>query len=98
MAAKTKAVPRGKKKATQPEHETISHAGIGARRTLFEGAWFDLAKAYGGVEQLATMIGVSYSTLHRWAVRGDPVPKTSRMVIGMLCAQRNLKLPIFPEG
>ncbi len=93
MAAKKKV----KKTEAEPELSHIAHDGVGRRATLFTGDWFKLAEAYGGVQALAEAVGVSYSTLHRWAVRGDPVPAPSRRVLAMLAKEKGLP-PLPPAG
>ncbi len=96
MATKKRAAPkRSTSKMNAPEKRkppAEAYPQFGRAGTKFEGDWLVLAKAYGGVEALAKMVGVSYSTLNRWAVRGDPVPKPSRRLLMMLAAEKNLNL------
>ncbi len=65
----------------------------GSRGTSFKGDWLRLAEAVGGVRILAELLGTSYPTLYRWAVRGDEVPKMARQMIGIVAASKNLPNP-----
>jgi hypothetical protein len=94
-AAATEGLRRKRRKKPYQQH--IEHEGVGHRGTLFTGDWFRLAEAYGGVQALADAVGVSYSTLHRWAVRGDPVPAPCRLALASLAAAKGLP-PIPPAG
>lgn len=66
---------------------------FGRRGTAFEGDWLKLAQAFGGVNALADAVGVSYVTLYRWAVKGDPVPNTQWRFLAMLAVQKGLPPP-----
>lgn len=97
MVKKKSAAPkRGSKKvsAYYTDPSVGEYGTFGRKGTVFEGAWRDLAEAYGGVAALAEAAGVSYVTLYRWAVKGDPVPGPSRMVLAMLAAQKRLPSPV----
>ncbi len=65
----------------------------GSRGTSFEGDWLKLAQAVGGVNELAKLLGVSYPTLYRWAVKGGAVPGPARIVLGMIAASKNMRNP-----
>jgi hypothetical protein len=89
--------PKKKKEALYKEPTEAKYGTFGRKGTAFEGDWLKLAKAFGGVQALADAVGVSYSTLHRWAVKGDPVPAPSRRVLAMLAAEKGLP-PLPPAG
>lgn len=57
---------------------------------MLTGEWLALAKAYGGVAALAEVVGVSYSTLHRWALKGARIPAPARRVLAHLAEQKGL--------
>lgn len=65
----------------------------GSRGTALEGDWLNVAMAVGGVQALADALGVSYPTLYRWAVKGEAVNNSAKIILGMICAQRNLPNP-----
>lgn len=88
---------RKKKEALYKDPTVGTYGTFGRRGTAFKGEWLKLAEAYGGVQALADAVGVSYSTLHRWAVRGDPVPAPSRRVLAMLAAEKGLP-PLPPQA
>jgi hypothetical protein len=70
---------------------------FGRRGTIFEGAWRDLAEAYGGVTALANELGCSYQTLLRWATRDAYINPTAQKMIAILAAQKGLPSPVKPE-
>ncbi len=71
----------------------------GSRGTAFKGDWLRLAEAVGGVQALATVLGTSYPTLYRWAVKGEEVPQMAKQMLGIIAAQKNLPNPaITGEG
>lgn len=90
-ATKTKSV-----KKPAPREAGVEFARIGRRTNVFTGDWAKLAELYGGVTSLAKAIGVSYATLHRWAVKGQPVPQTARRVLAQLAADKGL--PALPPS
>lgn len=86
------------KRTTKAKSTYRGEAGtFGNRGTAFTGEWLKLAEAYGGVSALAEAVGVSYSTLHRWAVKGDPVPAPSRRVLALLAEAKGLP-PLPPQA
>lgn len=90
MASQTKKTRAKSQKSTTYRGED---GVFGNRGTAFTAEWLALASAYGGVTQLAAALGSSYSTLHRWAVNGDPVPETKYRFIIMLAATKGLAPP-----
>lgn len=84
-----------KKRAAKKSNPTFRGEGgaFGNRGTAFTAEWLALAGAYGGVTSLANAIGVSYSTLHRWAVNGDAVPEAKWRWVSMMAATKGLEAP-----
>ena len=65
----------------------------GLKRTVFEGAWLQLAEACGGVEQLCEQAGIPYATIYRWAVQGGAVPFSGRLIIMNLAKHYEVPVP-----
>lgn len=70
----------------------------GPRGTSFKGNWLKLAEAVGGVNALAQLLGISYPTLYRWAVKRGKIPGIARQVLGMVAGQRGLPNPAVDPG
>lgn len=68
-------------------------------RTLraFEGEWLALANAAGGVQALSVLLGVSYPTLYRWAVKGDPMSKADRFLVQSIAVKFGVLAPSMPS-
>ncbi len=57
--------------------------------------WADLAERYGGPRRFAEeVIGISYQSLWRYALRGDAVPAVVGNFVRVLAATQSLKSPV----
>jgi hypothetical protein len=74
--------------------KAYKHGVHGNRGTVWSPEWERLASAYGGNGTFADQVGVSYNTVYRWAVKGDPVPRPMIILIRLLAEAKGLKSPV----
>jgi hypothetical protein len=68
------------------------YEGGSPRGTVLEGAWFDLAQAFGTNAALAEFVGISTTHLYRVA-QGQPVSRTAAKAISMAAISKGLPVP-----
>jgi hypothetical protein len=64
------------------------------RPSEFEGAWKDLAEAYGGPKALARAIGTDYQSVWRWARKGGKPSGPARRMVEELAKAKGLPSPL----
>ena len=63
----------------------VPSARVG-RKIEVDGPWGELARAAGGMKELAESLGVSTSTLWRWVTEKVPARKSTRIMVAAKAA------------
>lgn len=67
---------------------------FGPRDSSLPEAWYLLAFECGGIEGLASELGVSRRTIHHWAQEGGTITESAAKLIRMITAAKNVQSPV----